>query len=138
MVQLEERERATAPTTLLRTTVVLAWLVVVGVLAQALLAGRALFVDPGLFSLHGGIGHGVLAIAVGTAIGAWVGRVGRATAGLATLTVLLLAAQTGLGYTGHRSGVALASALHVPLGTAIIGLAASVAVVLSLSLRVQR
>jgi hypothetical protein len=113
----------------------LAWLVPLGVLAQAALAGQALFSDPGLFGLHGGIGHGVLLLALLTALLAWVGRVGRGTALAATLSVLLLIGQTGLGYAGRRSGVALASSLHVPLGTVLLAVTTVVAVLLTQQVR---
>jgi hypothetical protein len=114
---------------------VLAWLVPLGVLAQAVLAGQALFSDPQLFGLHGGVGHGVLLLALLTAVLAWVGRVGRGTALVASLSVLLLIGQTGLGYAGRRSGLAIASSLHVPLGTVVLATTTVVAVVLTQQLR---
>jgi hypothetical protein len=114
---------------------VVAWLVPLGVLGQAVVAGQALFSDPQLFGLHGGLGHGVLALALLTATLAWVGRVGRATALAATLSVLLLIGQTGLGYAGRRSGIALASSLHVPLGTTLLAVTTVVAVLLTQHLR---
>jgi hypothetical protein len=109
----------------------LAWLVPLGVLAQAAIAGQALFVSPALFGLHGGLGHGVLALAVATAALAWAAPASRTAAGLATLAVLGLIGQTGLGYVGHRTGVALASSLHVPLGVALLGLTVATAVLLT-------
>jgi hypothetical protein len=114
---------------------VLGWLVPLGVLAQAVLAGQALFSDPQLFGLHGGVGHGVLLLALLTAVLAWVERVGRGTALVASLSVLLLIGQTGLGYAGRRSGLALASSLHVPLGTVVLATTTVVAVALTQQLR---
>lgn len=116
-----------------RILVTLAWLVPLGVLVQAALAGQALFVSPRLFGLHGGLGHGVLVLAIATAGLAWLARVSRTGAALASLAVLGLVAQTGLGYVGHRSGTALASAVHVPLGVALLGLTVATALLLTLA-----
>jgi hypothetical protein len=114
-----------------RVLVPLAWLVPLGVLVQAAIAGQALFISPTLFGLHGGIGHGVLGLAILTAGLTWVACAPRVAAGLATLAVLGLIGQTGLGYIGHRTGAALASSLHVPLGVALLGLTVAVAVLLT-------
>jgi hypothetical protein len=109
----------------------LAWLVPLGILVQAALAGQAWFVSPSLFGLHGRIGHGVLLLAVVTAIVAWLARTSTPAAVLASAAVLGLVAQTGLGYAGHRSAVAVASSLHVPLGVALLGLSVAVAVLVT-------
>jgi hypothetical protein len=114
-----------------RPMLVLAWLVPLGVMAQAVLAGQAWFGSPGLFGLHGGIGHGVLLLSVVLAALAWVAGSSRLTAGLASLAVVALIGQTGLGYVGRRGEVAVASAAHVPLGVAVLGLTVAVAVLLS-------
>jgi hypothetical protein len=116
-----------------RILLVTAWLVPLGVLVQAALAGQALFISPALFGLHGGIGHGVLVLAVLTAGLAWWVRSSRPAAIAASLAVLALIGQTGLGYVGHRGRVALASSLHVPLGVAILGLSVAVAVLVTVS-----
>lgn len=118
-----------------RLLLTFAWLVPLGVLAQAALAGQALFVSPSLFTLHGGLGHGVLGLAILTAALAWAARTSRLGAALASLAVLGLIGQTGLGYVGRRTGVALASALHVPLGVALLGLTVATALLLTLRLR---
>lgn len=110
-----------------------AWLVPLGILVQAVLAGQAWFVDPALFGLHGGVGHGVLLLAVVTAGLAWLWRDGRAAAVLATLVVVGLVAQTGLGYVGHRAAVAVASSLHVPLGVTLFGVSLAVALLVTLT-----
>lgn len=112
---------------------VIAWLMCAGVLVQAILAGQSWFAAAGLFGLHGGVGHGVLGLSVITAVLAWWLRASRTAAALASLAVLLLVAQTGLGYVGHRTGVAAASAVHVPLGVTIFGLVVAVAVLLSMA-----
>lgn len=110
---------------------VLAWLLPAGVLVQAVLAGRAWFVAPELFELHGGVGHGVLLLSVITAGLAWAHRNGRRAAVLATVVVLALVVQTGLGYAGRRSQVVEASVWHIPLGVTVLGLTVAVAVLLS-------
>lgn len=104
-----------------------AWLIPVVVIVQAVLSGQSLFAGADLFGLHGGLGHGVLGLSVLTAGIAWAHPDRWRLAPLATLTVLALIAQIGLGYTGHRSGVAAASAVHVPLGVAVAVLGTAVA-----------
>jgi hypothetical protein len=47
---------------------------------------------------------------------------------LASIAVVGLIGQTGLGYAGRRSGIALASSVHIPLGVALLGLTVAVAV----------
>jgi hypothetical protein len=122
-----------APVPISRASILLAWTIPVGILAQAALAGQAWFVTPALFGLHGGLGHGVLLLAALTAVMSWFVAAGRGTAVLASLVVAGLVAQTGLGYAGHRTGLALASSVHVPLGVTLFG--ASLAVALLLTLR---
>lgn len=119
--------------TLSRALPPIAWLVVVGVLAQAALAGQALYVDRDLFGLHGGIGHGVLTLSLVAAVLAWIAPVRRSAAVVASLTVLALVAQTGLGYTAHRGGAVAAGSLHIPLGVLILGAAVAVAVLVSVA-----
>jgi hypothetical protein len=121
-----------------RPLAVMAWLVTLGVMAQAVLAGQAWFVSPALFGLHGGIGHGVLLLSVLLATLAWLAQAPRGTAVLATLTVVALVGQTGLGYAGRRGELAVASAAHVPLGVAILGLTVAVAVLLTGRVRAER
>lgn len=111
--------------------VVLAWAIPAGVLVQAALAGQAWFFSPALFGLHGGVGHGVLSLALLAAVLAWVVPLSRTAGLLATLTLAALVGQTGLGYVGRRSEVALASSLHIPLGVAILGVSVATAVLLT-------
>lgn len=113
---------------------ILAWLVLAGIAVQAVLAGQGWFQDPDLMSLHGGIGHGVLALAVATLGLALVARIGWGIVLLAGVLLLGLIGQTGLGYAGRRSGIALASSLHIPIGVGLFGL--SVALALLITLRV--
>jgi hypothetical protein len=114
-----------------RVVRVLAWTVPAGILVQAVLAGQAWFVSPTLFGLHGGVGHGVLLLSVVTAGLLWLVDGGRTTALLASVVVLGLVGQTGLGYAGHRTGIAAASSVHVPLGVSLFGLSLAVAVLLA-------
>lgn len=115
-----------------RVVRLLAWTVPAGILVQAVLAGQAWFVSPTLFGLHGGVGHGVLALSVVTAGLLWLVRgAGRTAALLASVVVLGLIGQTGLGYAGHRTGIAAASSIHIPLGVTLFGLSLAVAVLLA-------
>lgn len=118
-----------------RSLAVVLWLVVVAIMAQAMLAGSGLFGSPHLFELHGWIGSGVLVLAAIASILAFVARQGI----LVTFGSVILAAasvsQIGMGYAGRRSGVTQLSALHVPLGVAMLGLAVAVAVLATVQLR---
>lgn len=115
-----------------RVVVALSWLVVAGIGAQAVLAGQGWFVDPLLIGLHGGIGHGVLGLAVLSVVGMLLARMGPLRLGLALLLLAGLIGQTGLGYAGRRSEIALASSLHIPLGVGLFGLSVAIAMLLSL------
>lgn len=118
-----------------RLAIAVAWVVPAGILVQAVLAGQGWFVDQGLITLHGGVGHGVLTLAVLLAAWAWWRRPTWAIVVLASAGVLGLVAQTGLGYTGRRGGIALASSLHVPLGTILLASTVLLAVLLQQHLR---
>lgn len=115
----------------------LAWLVTLGIVVQAALAGQGWFVTPDLLVLHGGVGHGVLTLAVVLTVAVVVRhRVGLPSA-LSLLLVIGLVAQTGLGYAGRRGELALASSVHIPLGVIVLGLAVALVVWLSLARRTQ-
>ena len=114
-----------------RFLTIIVWFIPVGILTQAVLAGRGLFLDPSLFGLHGGIGHGVLLLALTAATLTWAARLPRSVAVLASSTVVGLLAQTGLGYAGRRSALGAASALHVPLGVTLLGLSVVVALLVT-------
>jgi hypothetical protein len=126
---------APAASTIDRFARLLVWLVPAGILVQAVLAGQGWFVDQGLLVLHGGIGHGVLTLALLVAGWTWWRRPSPMVVALATAGVLGLIAQTGLGYTGRRGGVALASSLHIPLGTVLLASSVVLAVLVSLRAR---
>lgn len=115
-----------------RPLVVVAWLVPIGILLQAVVAGQGWFVEPSLIATHGGIGHGVLGLSVIATGLAWWHRPSWAVVGLTTASLLGLIAQTGLGYTGRRGGVGLASSVHIPLGTLLFATTLVVAVLLLL------
>ncbi len=120
-----------------RPLLVVAWLLPLGILVQAALAGQAWFVSPELMGLHGGVGHGVLTLAVLTVV---LSAAALRFHGVTVLSVLLLiglAGQTGLGYAGHRSGLVMASSLHVPIGVALLGLSVAMAVLVSVHGRVS-
>ena len=115
-----------------RALAVVAWFVPIGILLQAVLAGQGWFVHQPLIATHGGIGHGVLGLALIVTGLAWWLRPSWAVVGLTTASLLGLIAQTGLGYTGRRGGVALASSVHIPLGTLLFATTLVVAVLLLL------
>lgn len=117
---------------------IVAWVVVAIVLAQAVLAGQGWFAgQQGLFGLHGGLGHGVLLLATVLALACWVLPGARVAAVVASVNVVALIGQTGLGYAGRRGGIGIASSLHIPLGVAILGAAVTVAVLLAVRPRPQ-
>jgi heme A synthase len=97
----------------------LAWAVPVLVVVQALLIGQALTGSPELVGLHGVLGNVTFVLAALAVLIAWLVPASRAVRLLLTLSAVLLVAQTGLGYIGHRSGVGLATSVHVGLGVAL-------------------
>lgn len=91
------------------------------VLAQAVLAGRALFGSWSI-TVHGVIGNATFALATALVVVAAVGRAGRHALVVAMALAIVLTAQVGLGYAGRAS--AEAAAWHVPNGVLAFGLAA--------------
>lgn len=112
-----------------------AWLLPTLVIIQAALTGQTWFAGAGLTGLHGGLGHAVLLLALVSTLLSWLGRTPRSIAITFTSLTVLVIAQIGLGYSGHRAAVATASALHIPLGVAIVALAATAATGLTTWLR---
>lgn len=104
-----------------------AWSVPVLIVAQAAMIGQTLFGSGSLIALHGSTGNLTFVLAVITLALAWRTRSPGATLLLAFATVLVLFAQTGLGYLGHRTGIALASSVHVTLGVLVMGVSAAAA-----------
>jgi hypothetical protein len=121
-----------------RPLVLAAWVIPAVVLVQALLAGQGWFVDGRLFGLHGGLGHGVLLVSAVVATFAWLVGSSRVVAIVSTLVTLGLIGQTGLGYAGRRGELAVASAVHIPLGVALLGASVAVAVLLTVHARSER
>lgn len=90
------------------------------VLVQAVLAGRGWFVDFSLIELHGNVGNAVFLVAVvQVALAFGLGARGLILP-LGVVILLLVIAQTGLGYAGRDS--AAAAAWHIPNGVLIFGL----------------
>ena len=110
---------APAEATLGRTHRIVAEVLAALVLAQAVVAGQALFGDWSI-RVHGFMGNASFVLGlvlVGVAV---VGRSDRTRLVLSAVLVAALFAQTGLGYVGRET--AEAAAWHVPLGVAIFGL----------------
>lgn len=90
------------------------------VLAQAVVAGQALFGDWSI-RVHGFMGNASFVLGLALVVLAAVGRADRIRLLWSAVLVAALFAQTGLGYVGRET--AEAAAWHVPLGVAIFGLA---------------
>lgn len=90
------------------------------VLAQAVVAGQALFGDWSI-RVHGFMGNASFVLGLVLLGVAVVGRADRARLLLSAALVAALFAQTGLGYVGQET--AEAAAWHVPLGVTIFGFA---------------
>jgi hypothetical protein len=103
-----------------RSLPVVAWAVPALVVVQAVLIGQAQFGGaPGLVGVHGTVGNVTfLVAAIALAAGLLADRPGRELLVL-FVSVLLIFLQTGLGYLGHRTGIAVASSVHVGLGVAL-------------------
>lgn len=119
---------AARPVAPIRASQTVGWLLVTCIAIQAALSGPAWFQQPSLFELHGWLGIATLLLAATLTVLTFVARLPVWT----RLTSLLLAVgsfgQIGLGYAGHRGGLAVASSIHVPLGVALLGAAVAVAV----------
>jgi len=97
----------------------LAALVVIGVLIQAVLAGRHIaFESP--IELHGFIGSAVFALQAAIVVLVFLDRASTEVKVTALVIIGLLFAQIGLGYAARSGGHAL-NAWHIPLGVLIFG-----------------
>lgn len=123
--------RGTAGGTAARLLGPVAWSVPVLIVAQAAMVARTLYGPDSLIALHGSTGNLTFVLAVVTLAVAWRLRRSGPALLLAFTTVLLLFAQTGLGYLGHRNGLAIASSVHVTLGVLVMGVSAAAAMRLS-------
>lgn len=104
-----------------------AWSVPVLIVAQAAMIGQTLYGSSSLIALHGSTGNLTFLLAVATLALAWRARRSGPALLLTFATVVLLFAQTGLGYLGHRTGLMVASSVHVALGVLVTGVAAAAA-----------
>jgi hypothetical protein len=104
-----------------------AWSVPLLVVVQAAMIGETMFGSSSLIALHGSVGNLTFVLAAAALALGWIARVPGATLLLLFTSILLLFAQIGLGYLGHRTGFATASSVHVGLGVAIAVLSAAAA-----------
>jgi hypothetical protein len=98
----------------------LAVVVGLGVLAQAMLAGRHIAFDTSI-NLHGIIGNGVFtlqAIVTGLLV---LRKASTTLKVIAASFLVLVVAQIGLGYVARNVDAAVA--MHIPLGVALFGVA---------------
>jgi hypothetical protein len=105
----------------------IAWLVPALIVAQAAMVGETMFGGRSLIALHGSIGNLTFLLAAITLALAWSTKRSGFALLLTFTTVLLLFAQIGLGYLGHRTGLATASSVHVTLGVLVMGVSAAAA-----------
>lgn len=105
------------------------------VLIQAVLVGQALYIgDASRLTLHGWLGNvsfvAAIALAGVTLLAVRRGELPRSALAVASIIVILMVAQIGLGYSGRGGG--WPAAVHIPNGVLIAGLlAALLAVVLT-------
>lgn len=104
-----------------------AWAVPVLVVVQAGMIAQTLFGPSSLVAAHGSLGNLTFLLAVVALALAWVARSSGLTLLLTLTTVLLLFVQIGSGYLGHRTGITLASSVHVTLGVLVTGVSAAAA-----------
>lgn len=114
-----------------RTVAAIAWSVPLLVIVQAAMIGQTLYGSRALIGLHGSVGNLTFLLAVAALALSWVARRSGTALLLTFSSVLLLFAQTGTGYLGHRYGITLASSVHIGLGVAIAVLSAAAAMRLS-------
>jgi len=121
-----------------RSLVAVAWSVPVLVVAQAAMIGRTLFGSSSLIALHGSTGNLTFLLAVIVLALAWSTRRSGVTMLLTFTTVLLLFVQIGSGYLGHRTGISLASSVHVTLGVIVTAVSAAAATICTTEHRSER
>jgi hypothetical protein len=114
-------EQATPKPTMVRAHLATSGLLLVLVLAQAALAGQALFKASDI-AVHGYLGNASFTLGFVAAAFAAFGRLPGIVLVLSGLTLLVLFGQTGLGYVGRES--ATAASIHIPVGVTIFGLVA--------------
>jgi heme A synthase len=105
----------------------IAWSVPVLVVAQAAMIGQTFYGSGSLIALHGSTGNLTFLLAALTLALAWTARRSGVALLLTFATVLLLFAQIGSGYLGHRYGISLASSAHITLGVLVTAVSAAAA-----------
>jgi hypothetical protein len=110
-----------------RILVPTAWTVVALIIAQAAMIGQTFYGPGSLIALHGSTGNLTFLLAALTLGLALLARRSGVALLLTFTTVLLLFAQIGSGYLGHRYGIALASSTHVTLGVVVTAVSAAAA-----------
>jgi hypothetical protein len=114
-----------------RSAAAVAWTVPVLVIVQAAMIGQTLYGSRALVGLHGSVGNLTFLLAVTALVLSWVARRSGTALLLTFSSVLLLFAQTGTGYLGHRYGFSLASSVHIGMGVTVAALSAAAAMRLS-------
>jgi hypothetical protein len=104
-----------------------AWSVPVLVVTQAAMIGQTLYGPGSLIGLHGSTGNLTFLLAAVTLVLAWSARRSGVALLLTFATVLLLFAQIGSGYLGHRYGMSVASSAHITLGVLVTAVSAAAA-----------
>jgi hypothetical protein len=110
-----------------RLVIPMAWAVPVLIVAQAAMIGRTFYGSGSLIALHGSTGNLTFLLAAATLGLALLARRSGMALLLTFATVLLLFAQIGSGYLGHRYGIALASSTHITLGVIVTAVSAAAA-----------
>jgi hypothetical protein len=110
-----------------RLVVPIAWIVPVLIVVQAAMIGRTFSGAGSLIALHGSTGNLTFLLAAATLGLALLARRSGVALLLTFATVLLLFAQIGSGYLGHRYGMALASSTHITLGVIVTAVSAAAA-----------
>jgi hypothetical protein len=108
-----------------RLLVITAWAVPVLVVAQAAMVGESLFGATSLIRLHGTVGNLVFLLAAAALGLALLTRPPAPTTLLLFSSLALIFLQIPLGYLGHRTGITVASSVHVTLGVTIAVLSAA-------------
>lgn len=104
-----------------------AWSVPALIVVQATMIGQTFYGSSSLIAAHGSLGNLTFVLATVTLALAWVARRSGVTLLLTFLTVLLLFAQIGSGYLGHRTGITVASSAHIALGVLVTAISAAAA-----------
>ena len=110
-----------------RSLVPLAWSVPFLIVVQAGMIGQTFYGSSSLIALHGSTGNLTFLLATATLALTFIARRSGTALLLTFTTFLLLFAQIGSGYLGHRYGFALASSAHITLGVAVTAVSAAAA-----------